>query len=68
MFLFYMFKFVVVAAPNRADAPTSQIYVTVQCNPFRHTKVKVLNLGVTPPYFVLKSTNRTAQFFLFFKL
>ena len=63
-----MFKFVVVAGPNRADAPTSKIYVTVQCNPFRRTKVKVLNLGVTPSYLVLKSTNRTAQLLLFFKL
>ena len=35
--LFSMFRFVAVAAANRADTPTSKKYVKVQCNSFwRH--------------------------------
>ena len=36
--------------------------------PFGCNKIKVLNIGVTPPYLVLKSTDRTAQMFPIFKL
>ena len=32
--------------------------------PFRCAKIRVLNIGGTPPYLPLKSTNKKAQYFL----
>ena len=59
-FWFSLLKFVPVAAPKGIDAPTSK---KLQHSPttFSCTKIRVLNIGGTPPCLPLKSTDKKAQ-------
>ena len=65
-----MFKFVAVVAANRVEQmhqlPNNMSQFSAI--PFGRTKVKFLNIRVNSPHLVLKSSNRTAQFFSTFKL
>ena len=65
-FWFSLLKFVPVAAPKRIDAPTSK---KLQHSPttFSCTKIRVLNIGGTPPCLPLESTDKKAQHFFDFQ-
>ena len=62
-FNFLLLQFVVVTAPDRADAPTSKDYFNKQTNFLHITKIIVLNIGALHHMFSWKAQIKTTIFF-----
>ena len=64
-----LLTFLAVAAPVKADAPTYKKYMFQQISIcFSWTKIRVLNVGGTPPYLFLRCTNEKHELLQLFTI